>query len=191
MAAAFAPRVWSTANLDRRLRRHIFFVLRGYASFIERHGADIDLKAPFILWLPRSSLGEFRLEAGGEGVALSILEDFVWRTVGDSGVAMTLRPLLDRIVIATSDRIAPHLDELETSFSALVRESHDPQPGASVMMGLHLGIVLLRLWRASGTRRAEPASQRRRRTRCSAFASSSNFTIARIWASTNLPACSA
>ena len=151
MEAAFAPRVWSTASFDRRSRRHVFFVLRGRASFVGRDGADIDLTAPFILWLPGSSLGEFHLAAGGEGLALSILEDFVSRAVGDSGVAMTLRPLLGRITIATADRIGAHLKELETSFSALVRESHDPQPGASVMMGLHLGIVLLSLWRASGT----------------------------------------
>ncbi len=150
MEASFVRQTWSTASLDRRPRRHAFFVMRGRASFIAREGAEIDMKAPFILWLPRSALGEFRLEAGGDGVALSILEDFVWRAVGDSGVAMHLRPLLDRIAIATADRIAPHLDELATSFSALVRESREIQPGASVMMGLHLGVVLLRLWRASG-----------------------------------------
>ena len=150
MDAAIERRTWSTASLDRRPRRHAFFVIRGRASFAGRDGADIELKAPFILWLPRSSLGEFRLEAGGEGFALSILEDFVWRAVGDSGVAVHLRPLLDRVAIATSDRLAPHLEELGTSFLALVRESRDPQPGASILMGLHLGIVLLRLWRASG-----------------------------------------
>jgi AraC family transcriptional activator of pobA len=150
MEAAVARRTWSTASLDRRARRHAFFVPHGRAAFVERDGAELTLKAPFVLWLPRSSLGEFRLEAGGEGIALSILEEFVWRTVGDNGVAIHLRPLLDRIVIATSERIGPHLDELETSFAALVRESRDPQPGGSVMMGLHLGIVLLRLWRASG-----------------------------------------
>ena len=150
MEAAFTRRTWSTASLDRRPRRHAFFVVRGRASFVGRDGAEIEMKAPFILWLPRSALGEFRLEAGGDGVALSILEDFVWRAVGDSGVAMHLRPLLDRVAIATADRIAPHLDELTTSFSALVRESRDSQPGAAVMMGLHLGVVLVRLWRASG-----------------------------------------
>jgi AraC family transcriptional regulator, transcriptional activator of pobA len=149
MEAAFAHRTWSTASLDGRARRHAFFVAQGRASFLERGGARLELKAPCILWLPRSSLGAFRLEAGGEGVALAILEDFVWRAVGDSGVAVNLRPLLDRIVIATPERIAPHLAEIETSFSALVRESRDSPPGAAVMMGLHLGILLLRLWRAS------------------------------------------
>ncbi len=150
MEAAFARRTWSTASLDRRARRHAFFAVRGDASFVGRDGAEIELKSPFILWLPRSSLGEFRLEAGGDGVALSIQEDFVWRTVGDSGVAMHLRPILERIAVATSDRIAAHLHEWGTSFSALIRESRDSQPGASVMIGLHLGVVLLHLWRASG-----------------------------------------
>jgi AraC family transcriptional regulator, transcriptional activator of pobA len=150
MEAAFVRRTWSTASLDRQTRRHAFFVTHGRAAFLGHDGADIELNAPALLWLPRSSLGEFHLEAGGEGIALSILEDFVWRTVGDSGAAIRLRPLLDRIAIATSERILSHLDELETSFSALVRESHDPQPGGSMMMGLHLGVVLLHLWRASG-----------------------------------------
>jgi AraC family transcriptional regulator, transcriptional activator of pobA len=150
MEAAFVGRTWFAASLDRRPRRHAFLIVHGRASFLGHDGTDIELKAPALLWLPRSSLGEFHLEAGGEGIALSIREDFIWRSVGDSGVAVRLRPLLDRIAIATSDRLAPHLDELATSFAALVQESRDWQPGASMMMGLHLGIVLLHIWRASG-----------------------------------------
>jgi AraC-like DNA-binding protein len=150
MEAAFVRRTWSTASLDRRPRRHAFLIVHGRASFLGHEGTDIELKAPAVLWLPRSSLGEFHLEAGGKGIALSIQEDFIWRSVGDSGVAVRLRPLLDRIAIATSDRLAPHLNELATSFAAFVQESRDWQPGASMMMGLHLGIVLLHLWRASG-----------------------------------------
>lgn len=151
MEAAFVSRTWSTASPDRRARRHAFLTLRGQARF--QHAgeqADIELKAPFILWLPRSLLGEFRLAAGGEGVALSILDDFVLSAIGESGVAAPLRQLLDRIAVATSERIGPHLGEIETSFVALVRELRDPQAGASVMMSLHLGVILLHLWRASG-----------------------------------------
>jgi AraC family transcriptional regulator, transcriptional activator of pobA len=146
MAPAFVQRTWSIARQSRAPRGHAFFVVNGRASF----GGNIELKAPFALWLPSSSRGEFRLEAGGEGIALSVLDDFLWRAVGGSGLAAHLRPLLERIAIATVDRIAPHLDELGTSFSALARESREPRSGASVVMGLHLGIVLIGLWRASG-----------------------------------------
>ncbi|WP_158812440.1 AraC family transcriptional regulator [Methylocapsa sp. S129] len=150
MEAAFVRRTWSIAPQKQGPRGHAFFVVNGRASFGGRDGEAIALKAPFTLWLPSSSHGEFRLEAGGEGIALSVLDDFLWRIVGGSGLAAHLRPLLDRIAIATADRIAPHLHELETSFSALARESHDQQPGASEMMGLHLGVILIGLWRASG-----------------------------------------
>jgi AraC family transcriptional activator of pobA len=150
MEAAFVRRTWSIASERHAPRGHLFLVIHGRASFAARDERDIALNAPFILWLPSSSRGEFRLEAGGDGVALSVLDDFLWRTAGGSGSVAYLRPLLGRVAIATSDRIAPRLNELSTSFSAIVRESHDQQSAASVMMGLHLGIVLIGLWRASG-----------------------------------------
>lgn len=150
MEAAFVRRTWSTASPDRRPRSHVFFVVRGRASFVQRDGTIIETSGPCVLWLPKSAPGAFHLEAGGEGVALSVLDDFVWRAVGDSGVATHLRRLLAGVALATAERIAPHCDELAVSFAALVRESREAAPGASVMMGLQLGVVLVRLWRASG-----------------------------------------
>lgn len=157
MEAAFVRRTWSTASVDRRPRSHVFFVVRGRASFVERNGTIIEANGPCVLWLPKSALGEFHLEAGGEGVALSVLDDFVWRAVGDSGVATHLRRLLAGVSLATAERITPHRHELAVSFAALVRESREAAPGASVMMGLHLGVVLVRLWRASGLEAARGA----------------------------------
>jgi AraC family transcriptional activator of pobA len=150
MEAAFVRRTWGIAASGRAPRGQAFLVLHGRAAFVAREEPALPLEAPFILWLPSSARGEFRLEAGGEGIALSVLDDFLWRTVGDSGMAVHLRPLLARIAVAPGERIAPRLAELQTSFAALVRESRETQAGASVMMGLHLGIVLVGLWRASG-----------------------------------------
>jgi AraC family transcriptional regulator, transcriptional activator of pobA len=148
--AAFVRRTWSVVQQTPRAQCHAFFVTRGKASFAGRDGGQIELKSPFILWLPSSTNGQFHIEAGGEGVTLSILEEFLWRTIGGAGLAMRLRPLLDRIAFVAADKIAPHLDEFGVSFSALARESRDQQSAASVMMGLHLGIILVAFWRASG-----------------------------------------
>jgi len=148
--AAFVRRTWSIASASHAPRGHAFFVANGRASYAGRDEAAFELKAPFVLWLPRQSRGEFRLEAGGEGIALSILDNFLSRAVGDSGMAAHLRPLLAHAAVATAERIAPRLPEFEASFAALVRESRDAQAGASVMMGLHLAIILVGLWRASG-----------------------------------------
>jgi AraC family transcriptional activator of pobA len=150
METAFVRRTWSFANQNPRSRGHAFFVTRGRASFVGRDGGQIELKSPFVLWLPSSTHGQFRLEAGGEGITLSVLDDFLWLTVGGSGLSIHLRPLLERIASAAADRIAAHLNELGASFSALARESCDQQSGAAVMMGLHLGVILVGLWRASG-----------------------------------------
>ena len=150
METAFAHRTWSTAGAEGRGRCRAFFVLHGRAQFLGAEANPLELMAPVLFWLPRAVAGEFRLIAGSDGAMLSVAEDFVWRIVGDSPVAAHLRPLLDRMVIAPPERIGPHLAELGTFFNALVRESREPQPGGSVVMGLHLGLVLLHLWRASG-----------------------------------------
>jgi AraC family transcriptional activator of pobA len=150
MEAALAGRTWSIASLEGEFRCQAFLVLHGEGTFAGDDGTSVELIAPFVLWLPRLTLGEFRLPAGSDGVVASIAENFILRTVGDSPVAAHLRPLLGRITVAQHDKIAANLAEIEIAFAALVRESHEQKPGASAMMGHHLGALLLHLWRASG-----------------------------------------
>jgi AraC family transcriptional activator of pobA len=150
MEAALANRTWSIASIEGESRCQTFLVLHGEGTFSGHDGTIVELTAPFMLWLPRLALGEFCLPAGSDGVAASIAENFILRTVGDSAVAAHLRPLLSRATVAPHDKIAANLAEIEIAFAALVRESHEQRPGASAMMGHHLGSLLLHLWRASG-----------------------------------------
>ena len=150
LETAFAHRTWSPISFDKRPRCRAFFVIHGRATYSEGDDTNVALTGPVLVWLPRSAAGEFRLLAGSDGATLSVAEDFVWRIVGDSPVGAHLRPLLDRMVIAPAERIAPHLAELGMHFTALVRESREQAPGASAMIALHLGLVLLHLWRAGG-----------------------------------------
>ncbi len=147
---ALAERTWSIAERDRRHHCHLFFVRHGRAVFSGVDGHEMDLMAPALLWLPRSVAGEFCLEAGSDGVSAMIAEDFVWRIIGDSPIAAHLRPMLERVAVAPADRIAPQIAEIGASLNALVRESREPQAGGAAMMALHLGIVMIHLWRASG-----------------------------------------
>jgi AraC family transcriptional activator of pobA len=150
METALSSRTWSIASLEGESRCQAFLVLHGEGTFAGDDGTTVELTAPFMLWLPRLTLGEFRLPAGSDGVVASIAEDFILRTVGDSPVAAHLRPLLSRTTVAPHDKIAANLPEIEIAFAALVRESREQKPGASAMMGHHLGSLLLHLWRASG-----------------------------------------
>ncbi|SHG53558.1 AraC-type DNA-binding protein [Kaistia soli DSM 19436] len=145
-----AERSWSISDREKRHHCQLFCVLHGRAVFIGVDRHRMDLLAPVMLWLPLPVAGEFRLEAGGDGITAMIAEDFVWRIIGDSPVATHLRPMLERVVVAPSDRIALQLAEIGVSLNALIRESREPQAGGAAMMALHLGVVMLHLWRASG-----------------------------------------
>jgi AraC family transcriptional regulator, transcriptional activator of pobA len=151
METALSDRTWSIGSLEGNIRCQAFLVLHGEGTFIGDDGTTVTLTAPFMLWLPRLTRGEFRLPAGSDGVVATIAENFILRTVGDSPVAAHLRPLLSQIAVAPHDKIAANLSEIEIGFAALVRESHEQKPGASAMMGHHLGSLLLHLWRASSS----------------------------------------
>jgi AraC family transcriptional activator of pobA len=151
LETALSGRTWSIASLEGESRCQAFLVLHGEGTFAGDDGTSLELTAPFMLWLPRLTLGEFRLPAGSDGVIASIAENFVLRTVGDSPVAAHLRPLLSHTTVAPYDKIAANLSEIEIAFAALVRESHEQKPGASAMMSHHLGCLLLHLWRASSS----------------------------------------
>ena len=148
METAFAHRTWSIGSAHGRGRFNAFLVNRGIAQ-LRADNEAFELTGPFMLWLPRAANGIFRLLAGGEGYTFSVAEDFVWRTAGDSPVALHLRPLLDRTAVAAADRVAPCLGELRMSFEVLVRESREQQPGAAAVSGAHLMLLLLYLWRAT------------------------------------------
>jgi AraC family transcriptional regulator, transcriptional activator of pobA len=148
---AFADRTWSIVGREGETRCQAFLILHGAGTFAGDDGTTVELAAPFMLWLPRLTAGEFRLTAGSDGVIASIAENFILRTVGDSPVAALLRPLLSRTTVAPHDRLIANLPEIEIAFAALVRESREQKPGASAMMGHHLGSLLLHLWRASGS----------------------------------------
>jgi AraC family transcriptional regulator, transcriptional activator of pobA len=148
---AFSGRTWSIGGIEGKSRCQAFLVVHGEGAFADDGGTIVELSAPFMLWLPRLALGEFRLPAGSDGVVASIAENFILRTVGDSPVAAHLRPLLSQTTVAPHDKIAANLAEIEIAFAALVRESHEQKPGSFAMMSHHLGSLLLHLWRASSS----------------------------------------
>jgi len=140
-----APRAWSIARGHAGPRCHAFLVMRGEAVFVDA-GAIVRVpKGPAIAWLPSSTRGEFRLAAGGDGAMFSAPEDLLWRVVGESPLAVQLRRLLGAVLIAAAPAVA--VNEIAASFSALTRETRDPRAGSSAMTGLHLGLIVLHLWR--------------------------------------------
>jgi AraC family transcriptional activator of pobA len=131
--------------------------------------SDIGLSAPAALWLPLGAGGRFQLPAGSEGFAASIAEDVTWRVIGGNAAAQDLRVLLDRAAIVTSERLAPNLPELSVSMTVLLRETREQLPGGSTMIDLHLGLVLIQLWRIAAGAVSAPARRSAGLTTAQAF----------------------
>jgi AraC family transcriptional activator of pobA len=150
LAPDLSHRTWSFPAAGGQPRCHAFLLASGHAALVPDGDDPIALAGPCLLWLPHGARAALRLAAGGAGVVASIDAALAWRTVAEMPVAPHLRPLLEHTAIAAPERIAPHLPDLDTSLGALVRESHHPQPAGAALMALHLGIVLLTLWRCLG-----------------------------------------
>jgi AraC-like DNA-binding protein len=155
--ATLAERTWSTRTLDGLSCFRAFFLRRGRGTFTATSSPALELAAPQILWLPFEAGGEFRLFAGGDGAAILVGEDVVFRIVGDNPLASQIRPLIERVLIADAPVSASALQEIDALFAGLARESRDPGPGAPAMTALYLGLILMRLWRACAVDRESGA----------------------------------
>ncbi len=151
MKSQLRDRVWSVPPSDHWPSCHAFLLAAGAASFAPDDLPTFELRAPALLWLPRTARGQFRLDAGSEGATCTVAEDYVGRSLTNCFAAADLRPLVRATILATSDRLLPHWDELKVVFGALVRECHESQPGGAAVMGLHINLLIQYLWRSSSS----------------------------------------
>jgi AraC family transcriptional regulator, transcriptional activator of pobA len=162
----FADQTWSTRMLDGAPCFRAFLLLRGRAAFTAHKASPVELTGPQMVWAPFREGGDFRLHAGGDGAWILATEELVSRIVGDNPLSASLRPALDRPLIAPAEQIESSVGELEALFAALARETRDPGPGAPAISALYLGLIVVHLWRACAVREgdaldaAEPTAQR-------------------------------
>ena len=152
MKTAFSTQTWSLQPAAGRPQCRAFFLDSGQAKLFLANGAEIELRGQSVAWIPGDLGREFRLDAGGSGVELSAPEEFVWRTMGDSAMVVDLKSLMDEVALAAGGNLPD--DEVRISFASIVRESRQPEPGSASIVGFHLGLILLHLWRAIGARRS-------------------------------------
>ena len=152
---AIAHRTWSIAGSERDPRFHLFLLRTGRGALTRAASPraappGIELRAPSLLWLPHATRATFQVMAGGDGFSVSAARDFVQRIVAGATLTAPLRPLLDQLVIAGPEALAGRVSAVAASCDALVDETRDLQPGAAAMIGLHMGLLLVQLWRGAG-----------------------------------------
>ncbi len=153
--AALSDRTWT---IDGLARCHLFLLLSGRARLTHATQIEVEIAAPSLVWWPQAGIGALRIMAGGEGFAASVGRELVQASIGDPALTLHLRPLLDRVVLAGPDMVAPHRHALASSFADLADESQERRPAAAAMTRLHLATLLLRLWRCVGVNPRTPRS---------------------------------
>jgi AraC family transcriptional regulator, transcriptional activator of pobA len=142
-----ADQTWSTRTIDGAPCFRAFLLRRGRAAFTSGEASPVELMGPQAFWAPYKEGGQFRVYAGGSGAWILATEDLISRIIGDNPLSASLRPALDRPLVASAERIEPVVVELEALFSALSRETADPGLGAPAMSALYLGLIVMHLWR--------------------------------------------
>jgi AraC family transcriptional activator of pobA len=149
LTAALAARVWAFRSAAKG-SCHIFLLTKGHAVLSRPPLDELELRAPVLLWLPQPLDGAVHLRAGAEGYAAFVSDKFVQRTASDPMLLAHRQPFLTRFSLASAEMTAAKLPSLTASFQALVDESHEMAPGAASALSLHLGVLILHLWRSTG-----------------------------------------
>lgn len=158
-SAALAPRTWVVRQKGER-RAHLFLLLSDRAEALWQE-TRLELSAPALLWLPGNIDATIAASGGAQGFVLSMDDDFLIKTVANSPEALDLRRTGDRVSLIAGETLAPHLDAIAGSCRAVVAELRAPGHGGATLIGSHLLLLCLHLWRlgASHDERREAAAR--------------------------------
>lgn len=154
IVAALAARVWSFGGTAAPGACQVFLLLRGHAVLTCLHQPEVEICGPAMLWLPQPLRGALLIKAGGDGYSATVSAKFMQRIVNDPMLAGHQQPFTGRAMVIRADQVAARSSLLTASFEALVQEARVLEPGAAAAMGLHLGVLVLHLWRSAGLRDA-------------------------------------
>jgi AraC family transcriptional activator of pobA len=148
VSPALAAREWHV-GAEKRPRCHGYLVRNGAAEawLAER---KLVLVGPAVVWLPRNVGVSVRFAAGASGYLLAADEELLEQTFDNHAEGAALAQFVGRVVSLGLEDAGALVDDLAAGFSAIAREVRHPEPGSRSMVIAHLGVLLLRLWRAAG-----------------------------------------
>ena len=146
IAPSLSEREWVLPENADEPRAHAFLILsrRGILRGSEE---EMELPSPFLLWLPSHGGKTVRIDAGARGYMLSVDDDFLTRTVSSAPEGSLLRPVMSRFVLLPPQRLQERADEIAHSFQALAREVRSPDRVSMTILGAHLTVIGLHIWR--------------------------------------------
>jgi AraC family transcriptional activator of pobA len=145
IASSLSEREWVLPGGKGEQRTHAFLILsRGGALLGEE---AMELPSPSLLWLPSHAARTVRVNAGARGYMLAADDDFLTRTISSAPEGALLRPMRNRIVLVPAHLLQSGVEEIGHSFQALAREVRAPDRGSMAIIGAHVTLICLHLWR--------------------------------------------
>ena len=151
---SLSERDWVLSGAEGEPRARAFLIMSRGGRLL---GEDaIDLPSPSLLWLPSYAVTTVRVNAGARGYTLSASDDFLTRTISSVQEGALLRHAMNRIILLPAQTLKDRAEEIGHSFQALAREVRTPDRASMAILGAHLTLVCLHVWRlAQGDASAE------------------------------------
>jgi len=144
---SLSERDWVLTGVEGEPRAHGFLILSRGGILLGDE--TIDLPSPSLLWLPSRAARTIRVNAGARGYMLAAHDDFLTRTISSAQEGALLRHAMNRIILLPAQTLRDRVDEIAHSFQALSREVRTPDRASMAILGAHLTLVCLHVWRLS------------------------------------------
>ena len=158
-ARSFRSPLTTVDYVLRGTRFHLVALVSGSGRLVAE-GADNELAAPCICWLPHGRLRTLTLDAGTRGHLLSVPDLALGRAIPDGVVGSYIRALVAFPLIVRSSETAK-LDKIVSGFTTVERELYDNASGAADVVHHTLSLLLIETWRMSRPEIAAPQAMPR------------------------------
>jgi AraC family transcriptional regulator, transcriptional activator of pobA len=145
IAPSLSEREWVLPASKGEQRTHAFLILSRGGTLLGEEA--MELPSPSLLWLPSHAARTVRVNAGARGYMLAADDDFLNRTISSAPEGSLLRLMRNRIILAPADLLQNWAEEIGQSFQALAREVRAPDRGSMAIIGAHVTLICLHLWR--------------------------------------------
>lgn len=143
----------STEFVQRGGRYHLFLLISGSGELLDADGAAhsgevTTLAAPGLCWLPQGRAATVRLTAGSRGMALSIPDPELGRSMPSGPTGNRIREVIGQVLVARGadkDKMLRLMDLAQ----AMERELFEGGPLSHSVVQYSLALALIEMWRIS------------------------------------------
>ncbi|NQZ32361.1 MAG: helix-turn-helix domain-containing protein [Oceanospirillaceae bacterium] len=132
---------------------HLFFLTSGKAQLSVANQL-IEMQPSAIAYIPVTDDFSISMGAGSAGYLLGASNDLLIEALGSGAESVLLREFSEREIYA-HDAQQSFIEELYNLSDGLMNEIYDPERGSRMAVGAYFRLMLMGLWRLTGSRESQ------------------------------------